>query len=211
MLNFGNIPIHVLGSTFIKLCKGWPDYPIGFPLDVHECVSHRVAKAGRRKVQTLHALLHRVHGKISVAHLKSWKQLSYYFIVVFSRASCWNLALLAWLNHNKIKWICVLNSWLDIFGQNTNQYRKGALTQSIPQIFRSHIESQILQQKENTLVEFYNSHLKISGLLLEKAAELFEKGPILFCLIRLFERWEPKVHRSTPFGSTGGLFEDMVA
>ena len=46
---------------------------------------------------------------------------------------------------------------------------------------------------------FFTSYLKISGLIHEKAAELFEKGSFFFW-IRLFECREPKVHRSTPLG-----------
>ena len=44
------------------------------------------------------------------------------------------------------------------------------------------------------------SHLKISGLIHEKAAQLLEKGPLFFFWFIFFECREPKVHRSTPLG-----------
>ena len=53
-----------------NIAANGPSYPIGFPLDVHERVSHWVAKAGRREVETLHAQFYRVHRKISVARVR---------------------------------------------------------------------------------------------------------------------------------------------
>ena len=42
------------------------EYPIRFPLDIHKCVGHWIAKRLRWQGQAFHALLHRVHCKISV-------------------------------------------------------------------------------------------------------------------------------------------------
>ena len=70
----------------IHICNKRQDYPVSFPLDVHECVSNRVAKTGRREVETLHAQFYRVHGKISVARARDQILEAIailYFIVVF--------------------------------------------------------------------------------------------------------------------------------
>ena len=65
---------------------------------------------------------------------------------------------------------------------------------------RSHWAADPKTKKRIRRLICFVSHLKISGLIHEKAAQLLEKGPLFFFWFIFFECREPKVHRSTPLG-----------